>query len=341
MQHAGLTNRPARGRALLRGGPRALALLLGLAAAAPASAVRVVPVDNLPCPFDPSARVRGFRMVLDNRVGGWDADTATYAKEGQWRSFRVATCEGSLFSVYQEDLSIQLDARQRRAVEQALTLAKAKLVDPAKPTVTERHQLALAVYAALGRPPLQLADGYLEASWTARDRAVGETMLLEGPAFTRRLLDMGLLELQKPLSPAQQRSVRFNLARVAHRGGYAAERDAHLAAFEALGPLSEEEALAVQILREAAVRLEPSLQREALRYYEIALKRGDLGPADAARARYLSAELRRRLGERGPALQGLRAAAADPALEPRLREMAAALAAELSGDSVGAGQAAQ
>lgn len=307
----------------------------------PAWAVRVVPVDGLPCPFDPSARVRGFRMVLDNRVGGWDADTATYAKEGQWRSFRVATCEGSLFSVYQDDLDLQLDPRQRRAVEEALRAARARLADPAQPTVTERHQLALAVYAALGRPPLSLADGFLEASWTARDRAVGETTLLEGPAFTRRLLELGAAELRKPLSPAQQKTLRFNLARIAHRGGYGAERDAHLAAFEALGPLSAEEARALAIVREVSRQQEPALQREALRYYEIALKQGDLSNAEAARARYLCAELRRRLGEPAAALAGLRAAAADPALEPRLREMAAALVQELSGAPVGAGQAPQ
>ena len=316
------------------------AALLCWLPARPAAAVRVVPVDELPCPYDPSTRVRGFRMVLDNRVGGWDADTATYAKEGQWRSYRVATCEGSLFSVYQEDLQMTLDAKQRRAVEPALAAARAQLVDPSAPTVTERHQLALAVYAALGRPPLRLADGYLEASWTARDLAVGEATLLEGPAFTRRLLDLGALELQKPLTVAQQKTVRFNLARVAHRGGYAAERDAHLAAFEALGGLTDKERAALALMRRVSQELEPALQREALRFYEIAVKQGDLAPSEAARARYLIAELQRRLGLAGAAA-GLAAAAVDPALEARLREMAAALVAPASGSGVGAGQAPQ
>lgn len=315
----------------------AAALAAGVWSLAPsARAVRVTPIDNLPCPLDPTVSVRGFRKVLDNSVGGWDADLAYYGKEGQWRSFHVATCPGNLFSVYQEHLSEPLDARQKRLVEAALVKARAKLKDPANPTVTERHVLAAAVYEALGMPPLFLADVWLEASWTARDRAVGETTLLEGPAFTRRLLEAGAGELAKPLTPAQQRTVRFNLARVAHRGGYGAERDAHLAAFEALGPLSPQEQKALAIVREVARVEEPPLQREALRRYREALASGGLSPKETARALYLSAELQRRLGDLAAAKVGFAKALAAPGLDPMHAEMARALLAELEGRPVGA-----
>jgi hypothetical protein len=315
----------------------AAALAAGVWSLAPAArAVRVTPIDNLPCPLDPAVSVRGFRKVLDNSVGGWDADLAYYGKEGQWRTFHVATCPGNLFSVYQEHLSEPLDARQKKLVEAALVKARAKLKDPANPTVTERHVLAAAVYEALGMPPLFLADVWLEASWTARDRAVGETTLLEGPAFTRRLLEAGAGELAKPLTPAQQRTVRFNLARVAHRGGYGAERDAHLAAFAALGPLSAQEQKALDIVRAVAQVEEPPLQREALRRYREALAKGGLSPKETARALYLSAELQRRLGALAEARAGFTRALAAPGLDPMHAEMARALLAELEGRPVGA-----
>lgn len=294
----------------------------------PASATQVT-WQTGPCPVGKDT-VRIFTKVSENRVGGWDADGASYAKEGQWRTHRVSTCAETLFSLYGEDIpGLQLDDATRARLLQALEAAKRELADADNPQVWERYRIAARLYAELGRSTLFMADLWLEASWTVRDHGVGYYEGLTGPAVTRKLLDAGQTELAKGLPPSQEKSVRFNLARVAHRGGYSAERDAHLKAFEALGPVSPREAEAIARLRQAA-ELEPFYQREALRWFLQASEDRKLTPPERARASYLVGELSRRLGDLDTARASFAAALQDDALDADLREMATTLAAELS-----------
>ena len=84
----------------------------------------------------------------------------------------------------------------------------------------ERYRIAARLYADIGRSSWFLANLWLEASWTVRDSGVGYYEGLNGPEAALYLLNAGDAELAKGLPPAQEKAVRFNLARVAHRGGY-------------------------------------------------------------------------------------------------------------------------
>ncbi len=313
---------------------RSLMVCTGLLVAAlalnalPAKAAQVVWRSG-PCPLG-NDTVRAFSLVSENKVGGWDSDTAGYSANGQWRTHKVATCADNLFSLYGEDMpTFEPDPTQQQKLLAVLEQAKRELSNPEAPEVWERYRIAARMYSEIGRSSWFMANLWLEASWTVRDSGVGYYEGLNGPEVTRTLLDAGDSELAKGLPASQEKSVRFNLARVAFRGGYTARRDAHIAAFKALGPMTPREAEAVGKMERAA-KIEPFYQREALRYFELAMADASLRADERATARYLVADLNRRLGKADTARTHFQAALDDPALTEDLAVMARFLMQELS-----------
>ncbi len=303
--------------------------LLTLLSVASATQIRF---HDQPCPIDADDVVRIYEQVSANTHGGYDSDGATYSTEGQFREYAVATCSGSLFSLYGGDMSMELDDASRKRLGKVLSAARAELVDPAAPTVWERYELAGAMYEALGRGPLFLAELYLEASWTARDEAVGVYVALRGPADARQTLAMGEQELKRTdLTDAQRHTLTYNMARVAERGGFTAERDAWLDRFAALGGLSSAEQAALDRFRTAAGQVEPALQDKAIAAYRAALADDALQGEQRLRATYLLADLLRRRGQLDDAMAQLQVVLSDDRTPRELREMALFLARELSG----------
>ncbi|MBO86330.1 MAG: hypothetical protein CL927_13310 [Deltaproteobacteria bacterium] len=274
-----------------------------------------------PCPIGDDT-VRVFSLVSENKVGGWDSDTAPYSADGQWRTHKIATCADNLFSLYSADIpTFQPSVALTGKLNGVLTQARRELADPESPQVWERYRIAARMYAEIGRSSWFMANLWLEASWTVRDSGVGYYEGLNGPDVTMNLLNAGDAELIKGLPSAQEKAVRFNLARVAHRGGYALRRDAHLHAYKALGALTPREADAVRRL-ETAAKLEPSYQTEALHFFEIAMEDPALTPVEQATARYLAGDLERRLGRPAAARPHFEKAVADPNLPQELAQMA-------------------
>jgi len=307
---------------------RSWLLALALFAASPAHATQVVWRSG-PCPIG-NDTVRVFSKVSENKLGGWDADSAAYSANGQWRTHKVATCADSLFSLVGSDMpELQPDPALAGRLSRALTQAVRELSDPENPEVWERYRIAARMYAEMDRTPFFMGELWLEASWTIRDSGVGYYEGLNGPETTRSLLDAGAIELTKGLSVEQEKAVRFNLARVAHRGGYAAERDAHLERYKSIAPMSSREAEAIGKL-ERAVTLEPFYQTEALRYFRLAQEDPKLTDAERARSAYLVGELQRRLGAPAAAADALSAVVQNPDLDPVLTEMARFLVRELT-----------
>lgn len=272
-----------------------------------------------------SGTARVYEKVTTNATGGYDSDLASYSSAGQWRSYRVASCVPSLYSVYGSDMATPVPAERRAAVTTALQAAVARLPDPAKPEVWERYGLAAAVYGALGKDDVFLGDLWVEASWTARDAAIGYYEGLQGPSAARALLDAGVKELEKPLSAADRKKVLYNLARVAHRGGFNAERDSFLARFEAAGVMDAAEQKAVARFRRVAGTIEPGLQDKAIAKYTSAL-RGKLDHAEKVRVTYVLADLLRRRGRAQEALPLYFLVANDAQAPEALRTMALFLA---------------
>lgn len=280
-----------------------------------------VDYESVPCPVGKDDHARVYTKLAANQLGGWDSDLARYSTEGQWREYAVATCRDSLFSVYSGDIRMVLDDEQARDVEKRLSQLR-RGVDVEALQVWDRYLLAAEVYRTLGRDALFLAQLYMEASWTARDRAVGVYTGLEGPKDARKLLDEGQAELKKDLDDHTRKIVLHNLARIAHRGGWPAEREAHLEAFSQTGHLDADEARVLEEMRWIANDVEPKLQDLALNEFGLYLKTAPAGE-ERLRATYLMADLLRRRGRAEEAARGFQVVADDESSPAEFQELAA------------------
>lgn len=296
-------------------------------AAGLAHAVQVSGRD-LTCPVG-SGTARVYTRVTNNTSGGYDSDLASYSAGGQWRAYRVATCKPSQLTLFGTDMQAGVPTARQAAVTAATQKAVAALPNPAEPTIWERYGLAAAAYEALGKDDVFLGDLWVEASWTARDAAIGYYENLQGPKAARALVDAGKVELAKPLSLADRKKVLYNLARVAHRGGFNDERDDFLAQFEQAGPLDARETKAVATLRRIARDVEPALQDKAIARYTAAL-RTQLAHDEKVRVTYVLADLLRRRGRTRDALPLYFLVANDAQAREDLRGMALFLADALA-----------
>jgi hypothetical protein len=279
-----------------------------------------VDARDVPCPLG-SGQARVFSKLSADTAGGYDSDLASYASGGgQWRAYAIATCTDNLLTLYGSDLP-SLSPEDRQKIAAALPTAAARVADPKAPEVWERYDVADALYTALGRDDRFLGDLLVEASWTARDAAIGFYAGLHGPTEARALIDAGWEELKKPLAAADRKKVLYNLARIAHRGGWGAERDAFLAAFEAVEPPTPKEVDALARFRHLAHDVEPAFQDRAITHYVAAL-RTQLSPDDKIRVSYVLADLLRRRGRDREAAQLYFLVANDSEADDQLRKMA-------------------
>lgn len=281
-----------------------------------------VSVEQVPCPLDRSP-AKVFHKLATDTFGGWDSDLASYSMKGQWRGYAVSTCVGSLFTVYGQDMAQPVPEALRDEVQAALAPWVARFPAPHTGLETwHRYAIAADVYRALGRDAHFLGRVYHEGSLTVRDAMVGVYAGLDGPRVARELLTAGDAELAKDLDVDTRRVVLHNLAKVAHRGGFGSERDAYLAAFEALGPMTANQTRVLGELR-ALVPEEALLQREAVRAWRAWLATPDArGHADAVRVTYLVADLERRLGNVQAARRGYSEVADAPSAPEDLKELA-------------------
>jgi hypothetical protein len=188
-----------------------------------------------------------------------------------------------------------------------------------------RYARAAELRRALGDDGLTVAQLYLEGSWTARDEAVGVYLGLEGPVEAEQILAYGDAELLKPEGQALARTLLYNLARVAHRGGFINAREGYLSRYIALPELTSADRERARRLRTLATGPEADVQRLALVELARFLKDTSAPAERLARARYLQADLHRRLGETDAAIRGYAQVALDEAAPAQLRELAAFL----------------
>ncbi|MCB9764756.1 MAG: hypothetical protein H6739_33580 [Alphaproteobacteria bacterium] len=289
--------------------------------------------DSAPCPVgDANARV--FYKASGNTHGGWDSDLANYSTQGQWREYAISTCPDTLYSVYGFDMDKPLDDATAAAVTARLdALRKQYKLDAETIETWERYLVAGEVYKVLKKDPRFLAQLYLEASWAARDMAVGVYVGLEGPVAARELLDQGEKELLRQLPPRERKVLLHNLARVAHRGGFNADRDRYLKLFEQVGDLDADEQAALDTFRRVADTIEPQLQRLAVEQLKAYLASDPDDPVEVARATYLLADLARRLDQPRQAAQGYALVLTMSEAPPELRELSAFLGSLLDGEA--------
>ena len=280
---------------------------------------------EMPCPLG-GTPVKVYTRVSGNTHGGFDSDTAAYSTKGQFRTYKIATCPDSLFSLYGTDMSRPLDEADRAAATAAL--AKATVGLSSKPAVWERYGIAAAIYEALGADPFFLGNLWLEAAWTARDEAIGVYVGLQGPKGVVDTLAQGEVELAKDLAPDVRRKVLYNLARVAHRGGYITERDAYLSELEASPGVSQAETDAIERMRRAGA-IEAALQDRAIEVFSEALRQDEVPVQLKARTTYLLADTLRRRQRYREAAPLYALVLAEERAPDQMREMALVLSREI------------
>ena len=284
--------------------------------------------EEKPCPHG-EGTVRQFFKVSGNTLGGYDSDLAVYSTRGQFREHAVSTCPSSYFSVLGTDLEREIPEVLRGAVDDAIERSRSTWVQPDEPEVWERYDTAARIATALGRDHFAVAELYLNASWTVRDAAVGVYVGgLNGPQAAREILSVGESELAKTLPPESIKLLQYNLARVAHRGGFNSDRDRHIDAYLALTTLTESERAAGRKLRRLARRIEPTYQRAAALALQAAIATEQSGPR-VAQARYQLADVHRRLGELDKARQGFKDTLTDTESPREVRDLAAYLLEEI------------
>jgi len=228
------------------------------------------------------------------------------------------------------DLDMVVPASRAKQIDAAIDASRRTWANPDQPEVWERYDTAARIARALNRDALTVAEFYLNASWTARDKAVGVYVGgKNGPSAAREILKVGDQELTKALTPEATKLLRYNLARVAHRGGYSADRDLHLDAYLALPSLTDAERAAGLRFRRIVGQVEPALQAHAV----LALKEAlaiDGPPIQLARARYQLADLQRRLGQYEAARRDFHLAITSDHAPKELKDMAKFLLEALS-----------
>ncbi len=277
--------------------------------------------EEVACPHG-EGQVRRYHKVSTNTLGGYDSDLASYSTRAQFREFAISTCPSSYFSALGKDLDMVLPPQKTAEIDQAIAASRSTWVNKDNPEVWERYDTAARIAEVLGRDPLTVAELYLQGSWTARDKAVGVYVGgLNGPQAAKEILDIGTKELAKDLTPEAKKLLRYNLARVAHRGGFIGARNAHLSAFLALPNLSAEERAAGQRMQYIVTIVEPALQARAITALKAALaSEGD--EARLSKARYQLADLQRRLGQEATAKRDFHLVTMSSGAPEELRDLA-------------------
>ena len=279
-----------------------------------------VGIRELPCPFG-EGNMRVYAKLSANRLGGWDSDLAAYSVGGQWREYAISTCPSSLYAFPSEaGPSDQLQNPEYRQKLQAL-LEGAKAEFGENPETWEKYEIAIRILSLEQADPLKLARLYLQAAWTARDRAVHVYKGLEGPIKAWELLQGGLEELKKTdLDSPTQRILHYNLARIAHRGGFMESRDTHLSEFESLGPLQKPEKDALQRFRQMVNDVEPFYLKKAAALLEAHIE-STSDSQSRCWAHYIRADIARRAGNRSKAKSHYEAVLASDHANERVLEL--------------------
>ena len=196
-----------------------------------------------------------------------------------------------------------------------------KFKDPNNPQIWERYWLAAENYRLLSEPPLFIANVYLTAIWSARDGIFGYHPGLNGPLVIDQLLEQASLELAKPLTTEQRKTLLFNLARVAHRGGYSQVRDNYIDAFSTLPELTPEEKESAEYFIHITREIEPLFQIK-LQALLTPVILSELNSEERAHAHYILGDIARRQGSLEQALVHYNAVLSEEKAEEKISTLA-------------------
>ena len=234
--------------------------------------------------------------IGSNALGGYDSDGCTYARGAQPRAQGVATSPTSLYSARTERFDRELTEAQKESLLLLLSGVGADVEDAHALTPAARYELAAAVAEHLGDPPFEIAELYLIGAWTVRDTIVGFLPGVRGAGDAWNKLEEVMALAAVVSEPGPRTRALFDMARLAHRGGFGHERDDFLAKLDTF----EDAGLGGQAKRaefRRRVERENELLRSARRWYRTGIEARDGDAGERAVARLMIADLSRRLGE--------------------------------------------
>lgn len=289
-----------------------VSLALWLNVWVPSAYATGIHTTDAPCPIDDEDTVKLYFQISSNEFGGFDSDGATYSSGTQFREHAISTCTKSLFSAYPTDMQTSFSPDDIQEIKTWLTPIADQYPNPMP---WERYKIAAEYYRWKGKPALFMGRLYLEAAWTARDKAVGIHPELKGPVVADQVLIQGAKELQKELTSEERKMVTFNLARVAHRNAQFDKREQYLNAFLTDPALEEYERKAGMEFSKLTKEIEPKLLRLARSEYMNHLQQA---PKDG-QTLYLVGDLNRRLGDYNQARVYFERANLSPQVQPEQR----------------------
>ncbi len=297
-------------------------LWLSLLAAAPALAANTVP-DSVVCPVD-GTNVDIMRPIAANAMGGTDSDFCQYSAGGQIREHAVATCPTCLYSGLHSSFDRELIDAQRRALLEMLETLGPTIASTAELQTWDRYQIAALCAGVLEESALQRGNLLHTAAWTVRDRFVGFIPMIDGPLDAHNKLDELDVDYTEIPDLRTQQMALFDLSRLAHRGGFNARRDAYLNRLDDLPPVPEE-LIAVRAMVEEWIATENRFLGKALEHFNAGLDRGEGEETEKLYYRYITIDIRRRLGQEKGLREELNMLLADPNMPDNLKPMAKGL----------------
>lgn len=175
-------------------------------------------------PLD-GTRFSVFVPLSANGLGGFDSDGCSYSKGVQPRNFEVVTSPTTLYTATLEDWGKGITEENKEPLLEML-LGLGRDVDNARDlTAADRYELAAAVARRLGRNDLEVGGLYLQGAWTMRDTVVGFLPGVQGASDAWSKL-VETLPMVREVDNDRGRTIAFfDMARLAHRGGFLHERD--------------------------------------------------------------------------------------------------------------------
>ncbi len=231
-----------------------------------------------------------------NSLGGTDSDGCSYASGPQVRAYSIATSPTSLYSARIEEWGKGITKENREEVLKLLIPLGADIGTASSLHPAERYELAAAISDQLGRDAFTIGDLFLHGAWTVRDTIVGFLPSVQGSGDAWQKLGE-LVKMSRSVTHPRGRTIAlFDMARLAHRGGFIHERDALLAQLDnfedaGLGALAKRAQFGVR------VEAENRLLRKARERYLQGIGARSRGAGDRAIYRFLAAELARRVGD--------------------------------------------
>lgn len=231
-----------------------------------------------------------------NSLGGTDSDGCSYASGPQVRTYAVATSPTSLYSARIEEWGKGVTEKNKEDLLKLLVPLGAEVGNAGSLHPAERYELAAAVSDQLGRDGFTVGDLFLHGAWTVRDTIVGFLPSVRGSGDAWKKLGE-LVEMSRSVTHPRGRTIAlFDMARLAHRGGFIHERDALLAQLDnfedaGLGALAKRAQFGVR------VEAENRLLRKARERYLKGLEARSRDTEDRVFYRFLAAELARRVGD--------------------------------------------